>query len=281
MVGYLVGEPGHVTSRVVSWSQVHPPTQVSSQPLRCRSFYHSTVTARCHSLSSLGQRVMAGRVGRSRANFNEQILVQHPFQVPLQAATIDGRAERLEIPNGQPAVLEKIAQRFALALVQTVLFHQRVAADGLLAHLAHPVGGELRRLHFRDQNCPLCGGNFLHDGYRAGLFFPKHPDQRANGRFRVQFGRGTRKRFSFYREAERFLTGLRWEGSQDSGGQGKGLTPQKGCFGFIFSVYRVFNERAPSRVANFGLISPKQPLAASGDFNLSFYGAIKYSRRLI
>ena len=101
----------------------HRSDHPSSQPPRCRSFCHSTVTARCHSLSQLGKGVMAGRVGRSRGNFNEQILVQQPFQVPLQIASVDGRTESLEIPNGQPAILEKIAQRFALALVQAVLFH--------------------------------------------------------------------------------------------------------------------------------------------------------------
>ena len=36
----------------------------------------------------------------------------------------------------------------------------------------------------------------------------------ATGRFRVQFGRNTRRRFSVYREAERFLDGLRWEVDQ-------------------------------------------------------------------
>jgi len=36
----------------------------------------------------------------------------------------------------------------------------------------------------------------------------------ATGRFRVQFGRNTRKRFSVYREAERFIDGLRWEVDQ-------------------------------------------------------------------
>jgi hypothetical protein len=75
----------------------------------------------------------------------------------------------------------------------------------------HNEGICMRGRIFTDQKCPLCGGNFVHDGHRGGLFCPKHPDQRATGRFRVQFGRGTRKRFSVYREAERFLTGLRWE----------------------------------------------------------------------
>ena len=67
---------------------------------------------------------------------------------------------------------------------------------------------------FSDQKCPICGGNFEHDDRRRGLYCPKHPEQTATGRFRVQFGRRTRKRFSVYREAERFLDGLRWEVDQ-------------------------------------------------------------------
>lgn len=67
---------------------------------------------------------------------------------------------------------------------------------------------------FSDQKCPVCGGTFVHDERRRGLYCPNHPDQQATGRFRVQFGRGTRKRFSVYREAERYLDGLRWEVDQ-------------------------------------------------------------------
>lgn len=67
---------------------------------------------------------------------------------------------------------------------------------------------------FSDQKCPICGGNFEHDDRRRGLFCPEHPDQTATGRFRVQFGRKARRRFSVYREAERFLDGLRWEVDQ-------------------------------------------------------------------
>ncbi len=74
---------------------------------------------------------MAGRVGRSRANFNDHILVKHPLQIPLQAAAVDGRAERFEILDSQLAMLEEVAQRLALALVQAVLLHQHVAADDL------------------------------------------------------------------------------------------------------------------------------------------------------
>ena len=58
---------------------------------------------------------------------------------------------------------------------------------------------------YTDQKCPVCGGNFNHDDRRRGLFCSDHPDQMATGRFRVQFGRNTRRRFSVYREAERFF----------------------------------------------------------------------------
>jgi integrase len=67
---------------------------------------------------------------------------------------------------------------------------------------------------FSDQKCPICGGIFEHDDRRRGLFCKDHPNQQATGRFRVQFGRKTRKRFSVFREAERFLDGLRWEVDQ-------------------------------------------------------------------
>ncbi|MFH1674288.1 MAG: hypothetical protein ABIF87_12795 [Pseudomonadota bacterium] len=67
---------------------------------------------------------------------------------------------------------------------------------------------------FSGQKCPICGGNFEHDERRRGLFCLDHPEQRGTGRFRVQFGRKTRRRFNNYIEAERFLDGLRWEVDQ-------------------------------------------------------------------
>ncbi|BBO89920.1 tyrosine-type recombinase/integrase [Desulfosarcina ovata] len=67
---------------------------------------------------------------------------------------------------------------------------------------------------YSDQKCPICGGQFIHDDRRRGLFCDQHPNQQATGRFRVQFGRNTRKRFNSYQEAERFLDGLRWEVDQ-------------------------------------------------------------------
>ena len=71
---------------------------------------------------------------------------------------------------------------------------------------------------YSDQRCPMCGGKFAHDERRRGLFCLEHPKIAATGRFRVRFGRKTHKRFGSYKEAERFLTGLRYkvdEGSYD------------------------------------------------------------------
>jgi hypothetical protein len=92
---------------------------------------------------------MAGGVGRSRSDFNDQVLVQHPLQVPLQAAAVDGRAECIEILDGQLAVLNEVAECLSLALIQGVPFHQHVAADDLLAafaqldHLGFQAGDEV------------------------------------------------------------------------------------------------------------------------------------------
>jgi hypothetical protein len=61
------------------------------------------------------------------------------------------------------------------------------------------------------QKCPLCGGIFYHDENRGGLFSKQHPKIAADDKFYVHFGRSITKRFSEYHEAERFLTGLRFE----------------------------------------------------------------------
>ena len=66
---------------------------------------------------------MAGGIGRARADFGDQVLVQHPLEVPLQASAVDARAEGLEILDGEPAVLQEVAQGLGLALVQAVLVH--------------------------------------------------------------------------------------------------------------------------------------------------------------
>lgn len=53
---------------------------------------------------------------------------------------------------------------------------------------------------YTDQKCPLFGCNYIHNDRRDGLPNPDHLDQMTTGRFRVQFGRNTRKRFSFCKE---------------------------------------------------------------------------------
>lgn len=63
---------------------------------------------------------------------------------------------------------------------------------------------------YSDQKCELCGGAFVYDERRHGLFCIKHPNQQASGRYCVQFGRQVRKRFSHFLEAERYLTSLRF-----------------------------------------------------------------------
>lgn len=65
-----------------------------------------------------------------------------------------------------------------------------------------------------DQKCPICGETFFHDRGKRVLRCRKHPEQVATKRFRVKFGRTTRKRFGDYKSAERFLDGLRWEVDQ-------------------------------------------------------------------
>lgn len=64
------------------------------------------------------------------------------------------------------------------------------------------------------QRCPECGGVSVHDHHPRGLFCKLPPNQKATGRFCIQFRRKTRRRFNNYLEAERFLDGLRWEVDQ-------------------------------------------------------------------
>jgi len=61
------------------------------------------------------------------------------------------------------------------------------------------------------QKCPVCDGTFYHDERRGGLFCKKHPEIAATAKFVIRFGRSITKRTNNYHEAERFLTGLRFE----------------------------------------------------------------------
>lgn len=64
---------------------------------------------------------------------------------------------------------------------------------------------------YSEDKCPLCGGIFYHDEKRGGLFCRRHPEIAAANKFIVRFGRSITKRFIHYHDAERFLTGLRFE----------------------------------------------------------------------
>lgn len=64
---------------------------------------------------------------------------------------------------------------------------------------------------YTEEKCPECGGKYYHDERRGGLFCQDHPKISANSKFIVRFGRAITKRFSNYHDAERFLTGLRFE----------------------------------------------------------------------
>ena len=68
-------------------------------------------------------------------------------------------------------------------------------------------------IYARDR-CPVCGGAFRHEPKRDGLFCPEHPEQKAHGPFRVQFGKKVDKQFKSYAKAVRFLNGLRFEVDQ-------------------------------------------------------------------
>ena len=65
---------------------------------------------------------------------------------------------------------------------------------------------------YSDQRCPKCGAKYRDDGRKA-LRCLKHPDQ-IGTKFKVRFGRQVTRRFSSYREAERFLNGLRFQYDQ-------------------------------------------------------------------
>ncbi len=62
-----------------------------------------------------------------------------------------------------------------------------------------------------DQKCYICNGTLRHDENRNGCFCRNHPEVCATKLFKVRFGRGISKRFSTYKEAYRFLTGLRFK----------------------------------------------------------------------
>jgi integrase len=66
------------------------------------------------------------------------------------------------------------------------------------------------------EKCFICNGKLKHDDRRRGCFCPEHPQIAAVSKFYVQFGRGLQKNFKDYRDAERFLIGLRYETDKGS-----------------------------------------------------------------
>ena len=64
---------------------------------------------------------------------------------------------------------------------------------------------------YSEQKCQICGGVFVYNERQRGLFCPNHPKQQATGRFIVQFGRQVRRRCRTLDQAERLLTGIRYE----------------------------------------------------------------------
>ena len=64
---------------------------------------------------------------------------------------------------------------------------------------------------YSEQKCSICNGKLIHNENRSGLFCLNHPEQQASGKFIIRFGRKLTKRFRSYNEAERFLTGIRYE----------------------------------------------------------------------
>ena len=61
---------------------------------------------------------------------------------------------------------------------------------------------------YSDQKCAVCGGTLKDDGRKA-LACPLHPQSQAT-LFKVKF-RGIYRRFRSYENAQRWLTGLRFE----------------------------------------------------------------------
>jgi len=50
-----------------------------------------------------------------------KLFVHHSPKITLKAATVDLRAEQLEVLDGQLTVLDKKAERFGLPLIQLML----------------------------------------------------------------------------------------------------------------------------------------------------------------
>lgn len=77
---------------------------------------------------------------------------------------------------------------------------------------------------YTDQRCPICDGTMRHDE-REGNCVCSKCNIGATGKYIVKFGRSIKRRFKTYKEAARFLTGLRFkedEGTLDARDYQKG-----------------------------------------------------------
>ena len=61
------------------------------------------------------------------------------------------------------------------------------------------------------QKCPVCGRSFKYRDDLRALVCPDHQEQHANGQFYIKFGRQINKRCQSFQDAERLLTGMRYE----------------------------------------------------------------------
>ena len=69
---------------------------------------------------------------------------------------------------------------------------------------------------YTDQKCEICQGVMRHDENRDGCYCSKHPEVKAQKKFRVQFGRDLLMRFNLYKDARDFLNGMRWKAREES-----------------------------------------------------------------
>src|SRR5579862_3694714 len=88
--------------------------------LRMSQPWSQRITAPCHSLSQLPRHVVAVGIGRARAGFPQQVLVEQLLQIALERAAVDIRKQTFEISDGEPARREQLSQHGRLARGQAV-----------------------------------------------------------------------------------------------------------------------------------------------------------------
>jgi len=61
------------------------------------------------------------------------------------------------------------------------------------------------------QRCPTCGGTLVYDSRTGVCACESHPEQVGTAKFKVVYGRSIERRFPTIKQAERFLTGIRFK----------------------------------------------------------------------